>query len=208
MPKEWMNEWCWPTCVPLPLNDQHEFQRGSSYDAGMQDPRPRGSHFTASTRGLYIRYGGTSIRDFRFFTRQLNCILPLCCADDQTSVTGRPGRIFITWDFGIYCSLSIVTAVTMSWIYSLHGIEKEKYTEFQSGMPVLESKVQGDKKSLCALWLQCRKYLAQSDCLAADRQGQGDTRLTLTPSVIPNSNYVIMVNDWKGLKYFCMFFVL
>jgi hypothetical protein len=38
-------------------------------------------------------------------------------------------------------------------------------------------------------------YLAQSDCLAADRQGQGDTRLTLTPSVIPNSNYVIMVSD-------------
>jgi hypothetical protein len=38
-------------------------------------------------------------------------------------------------------------------------------------------------------------YLAQSDCLAADRQGQRDTRLTLTPSVIPNSNYVIMVSD-------------
>jgi hypothetical protein len=33
------------------------------------------------------------------------------------------------------------------------------------------------------------------DCLASDRQGQGDTRLTLTPSVIPNSNYVIMVSD-------------
>jgi hypothetical protein len=38
-------------------------------------------------------------------------------------------------------------------------------------------------------------YLVQTDCLAADRQGQGDTRLTLTPSVIPNSNYVIMVSD-------------
>jgi hypothetical protein len=38
-------------------------------------------------------------------------------------------------------------------------------------------------------------HLAQSDCLAADRHGQGDTRLTLTPSVIPNSNYVIMVTD-------------
>jgi hypothetical protein len=38
-------------------------------------------------------------------------------------------------------------------------------------------------------------HLAQSDCLAADRQGQGDTRLTLTPSVIRNSNYVIMVSD-------------
>jgi hypothetical protein len=38
-------------------------------------------------------------------------------------------------------------------------------------------------------------YLAQSDCLAADRQGQEDTRLTLTPSDIPNSNYVIMVSE-------------
>jgi len=47
-------------------------------------------------------------------------------------------------------------------------------------------------------------YLAQSDCLAADRQGQGDTRLTLTPSVIPNSYYVMMVSDWNGLKY-CIF---
>jgi hypothetical protein len=27
-------------------------------------------------------------------------------------------------------------------------------------------------------------YLAKSDCLAADRQGQGDHRLTLMPSVI------------------------
>jgi hypothetical protein len=35
-----------------------------------------------------------------------------------------------------------------------------------------------------------------------------DTRLTLTASVIPNSNYVIMVSDWNRLKYFCVFFVL
>jgi hypothetical protein len=33
------------------------------------------------------------------------------------------------------------------------------------------------------------------DFLAADRQGRRDTRLTLTPSVIPNYNYVIMVSD-------------
>ena len=39
-------------------------------------------------------------------------------------------------------------------------------------------------------------------CLAADRQGQGDIRMTLTPSVIPNSNYVIMVSDWNCLKYY------
>jgi hypothetical protein len=69
------------------------------------------------------------------------------------------------------------------------------------------------KKSLCTWWLQLSQhmsflphYLAQSDCLAADRQGQGDTRLTLTPSVVPNSNYVITVSDWNCLKYFFVFF--
>jgi hypothetical protein len=65
------------------------------------------------------------------------------------------------------------------------------------------------KKSLCTWWLKHTSflphYLAQSDCLAADRQGQGDTRLTLTPSVILNSNYVIMVSDWNCLKCFCVF---
>jgi hypothetical protein len=35
--------------------------------------------------------------------------------------------------------------------------------------------------------------------------GQGDTRLTLTPSVTPNSNYVIMASDWNCLKYFSVF---
>jgi hypothetical protein len=32
-----------------------------------------------------------------------------------------------------------------------------------------------------------------------------DPRLTLTPYVIPNLNYVIMVSDRNCLKYFCMF---
>jgi hypothetical protein len=48
-------------------------------------------------------------------------------------------------------------------------------------------------------------YLAQPDCLAADRQDQGDTKLTLTPSLIPNSNYVIIVSDLNCLKYVCIF---
>jgi len=34
-----------------------------------------------------------------------------------------------------------------------------------------------------------------SNVQSVPRQGQGDTRITLTPSVIPNSNYVIMVGD-------------
>jgi hypothetical protein len=33
-------------------------------------------------------------------------------------------------------------------------------------------------------------------CLAADRQGQADARLTLTSSVIPNSNYVIIALNY------------
>jgi hypothetical protein len=65
----------------------------------------------------------------------------------------------------------------------------------------------GWSKSLGAPYdYNTERELAQSDCLAADRQGQGDTRLTLTPSVIRNSNYVITVSGWKCLKYFCVFF--
>jgi 6-phosphogluconolactonase/glucosamine-6-phosphate isomerase/deaminase len=55
--------------------------------------------------------------------------------------------------------------------------------------------LQGDQKVSVHLMITMPHYLPQSDCLAADRQGQGSTRLTLTPSVIPNSNYVIMVSD-------------
>jgi hypothetical protein len=47
--------------------------------------------------------------------------------------------------------------------------------------------------------------LLGSVCLAVDRQGQGDTRFILTPSVIPNSNYVIMVSDWNCLNIFACF---
>jgi hypothetical protein len=38
-------------------------------------------------------------------------------------------------------------------------------------------------------------YLTQSDGFAAYHQGQGDTKLPITPSVILNSNYVIMISD-------------
>jgi hypothetical protein len=66
--------------------------------------------------------------------------------------------------------------------------------------------------SLCTWWLQHTSflphYLAQSYCLAADRQGQGDTRLTLTPSVITNSKYATMVSDWNCLKCFVCFCIV
>jgi hypothetical protein len=54
--------------------------------------------------------------------------------------------------------------------------------------------IQGDQNVSVHLMITIH-YLAQSDCLVADCQGQGDTGLTLTPSVISNSNYVIMESD-------------
>jgi hypothetical protein len=68
--------------------------------------------------------------------------------------------------------------------------------------------VQGDQKFSVHLMITVRTlgYLAQFDCLASDRQSQGNTRLTLTLSVIPDCNYVMMVSDWNCLKYFCLFF--
>jgi hypothetical protein len=62
--------------------------------------------------------------------------------------------------------------------------------------------IQGDQKISVHLMITIQKfasllpqYLAQSDCLAADRQGQRGTRLTLTPSVMPDFNYVIMASN-------------
>jgi hypothetical protein len=83
--------------------------------------------------------------------------------------------------------------------------------------------IQGDQKVSVHLMITIQKiqvtplsqqtyffpqYLVQSVCLAPDRQGQGGTTLRLTPSVIPNCNYVIMVSDWNCLKYFWRVFVL
>jgi hypothetical protein len=60
-------------------------------------------------------------------------------------------------------------------------------------------------KSLCTWWLQYRKLQVMFKVSPASLQTFIHTRLTLTPSVIPNSNYVIMVSDWNCLKYFCLF---
>jgi hypothetical protein len=48
------------------------------------------------------------------------------------------------------------------------------------------------KKSLCTWWLQYRKLQVTLNVSPASLQTFTDTRLTLTPPAIPNSNYVIM----------------
>jgi hypothetical protein len=71
------------------------------------------------------------------------------------------------------------------------------------------------KRSLCTWWLQYRKLPVMFKVFSASLQtllgsiwllgsrppGPGHYRLTLTPSVIPKSNYVVMVRDWNCLKY-------
>jgi hypothetical protein len=38
-------------------------------------------------------------------------------------------------------------------------------------------------------------FIDTPNCILEDGQSQGNTGLALTPSVIPNYNYVIMVSD-------------
>jgi hypothetical protein len=64
------------------------------------------------------------------------------------------------------------------------------------------------KKSLCTWLLQYRKLQLMFTVYPASLHTLINTRLTLTPSAFPNSNYDIRVSDWKCLKYFCVFFVL
>jgi hypothetical protein len=61
------------------------------------------------------------------------------------------------------------------------------------------------KRSLCTWWLQYRKLQVMYKVSPASLQTFINTVLTLTASVIPNSNYVITISFWKDLKYLCMF---
>jgi hypothetical protein len=53
--------------------------------------------------------------------------------------------------------------------------------------------LQGDKKVSVHLMITIQNTIWLN--LTADRQGQWDTRLTLTPSVIPSSKDLIMVSN-------------
>jgi hypothetical protein len=61
------------------------------------------------------------------------------------------------------------------------------------------------KKYLCTWWLQYRKLQVMFKVSPASLKTFIETRLSLTPSVILNYNYVIIVGDWNCLKYFSVF---
>jgi hypothetical protein len=65
-------------------------------------------------------------------------------------------------------------------------------------------------KSICApddysTRLSCLTTCLNVTAWQPTARARGETRLILTPPVIHNSNYVIMVSDWNSLKYFCVF---
>jgi hypothetical protein len=65
--------------------------------------------------------------------------------------------------------------------------------------------VRGHQKFLCTWWLQYRKLQVMFEVFPASLQTFIDTRLTLMPSVIPNSNYVFMVSDRNFKIFLCVF---
>jgi hypothetical protein len=80
------------------------------------------------------------------------------------------------------------------------------WRNFMFGWPCI-SNYRVIKKCLCTWWLQYRKLQLMFKVSPASLQTFIDTRLTLTPSFIHNSNYVITVSDLNCLKYFCVFFL-
>jgi hypothetical protein len=93
---------------------------------------------------------------------------------------------------GCPTSVSFVTADLC--LKLLHALQSRVCTQTQNCKKCIWSYT-GWSQSLCAPDNYSTKNAKKSDCLSSDRQGQGDTSLTLTPSFIPNSNYVIMVNE-------------
>jgi hypothetical protein len=70
---------------------------------------------------------------------------------------------------------------------------------------IRQHNMQGDQKVSVQLMIIIQKATSNVQSVPHQSSDQGDTRPTLTLSVIPNSNCVIMVSDWNCLKYFCLF---
>jgi hypothetical protein len=118
----------------------------------------------------------------------------------------------------VFPTLSFVCPVTItpplpSQLFSVlkHWIEFHIYPSDgipNTEVPYVPRFYIGWSKSLCTWWLQYRKLQVMFKVSPTSLQTFINTRLTLLPSVMSNSNYVIMVSNWNCLWYFCVFFVL
>jgi hypothetical protein len=89
--------------------------------------------------------------------------------------------------------------------WSKYFVDRVFYITLLQSDRVVGKTYRAIRKSLCTWWLQYRKLQVMFKVSPVSLQTFIDARLTLTPSVIPNSNYVIMVSDWNWLKYFAFF---
>jgi hypothetical protein len=149
------------------------------------------------------------------------------CQSGETWVlvsTHKPGLLNVLWEnpfaFTLFSyTLSLLLCNNFSFCLILKYINKiiilfscvplpAVFAVTGSSFIVTCTVIQGNQKVSVHLMITVQKVTSNVQSVlrqSPDRQGQGDTRLTLTPSVIPNSSYVIMVRDWNCLKYFCAF---
>jgi hypothetical protein len=133
-----------------------------------------------------------------------NCYCDICIKSNRIKinfVSSANIRYFYAYSLVFVWTSAVV--VTYVWSFN-NFIQSDRKVSVH-----LMITIQKVKSNIQSVPRQCPDiywhYLTQSDCLAVDRQGQRYTSLTLTPSVIPNYNYVTMVSDWNCLKYFCVF---
>jgi hypothetical protein len=68
--------------------------------------------------------------------------------------------------------------------------------------------VRGDHNVSVRLKITIQKLKVTLKVSLTSLQGQRDTGLTLTPSVIPNYNYAVMVSDWNFKIFLCVFYTV
>jgi hypothetical protein len=68
--------------------------------------------------------------------------------------------------------------------------------------------IQGVQKVSVHLMITIQKVTSNVQTVPRQSPDIIDTRLTLTPSVSPNSNYLSVVSVGNCLKYVCMLFIL
>jgi hypothetical protein len=155
-------------------------------------PKYKYSHHPAATRGTHGEFVHTRHRCFDcWYTRQMEVRLVCDECDVQIVLYGQES-LKTTWSRMWHLGhRKLPGIVVIHLVYILHHTERH--------VPVGTYAFQ-QIKPLSQHTSSFRHYLAQSDCLAADRLGQ-DTRLALTPSVTPNYEYVIMVCNRNCLKY-------
>jgi hypothetical protein len=162
-----------PTCRP----------QGASLSSWVQHNTTQYSTTNRHTEHTSSRYRRPYIAALVFTYSQFNTVV-----DQTTSVVFKVKMISnVTYKPRLQRFIS-PTKANSGYVLS----RQQRHSERISLLPHISDQIHRViKKPLCTWWPQYRRL--QVMFKVADRQAQGGTRLTLKPSVIRNSNYVIMV---------------